>query len=561
MPVAPDGSAEGDQVRRLLGLVFAGSDLVLEVDASGKITFALGAAEGLTGRSDRTLVGTPWTSLVSDLDAEMLDLLLAGLKPGERMGPMRVILAGPDGARGERQEARPSGRQANLSLFRMPELGARVSCALSLGGREAIEVKRAPDGLVEAESFPAAANALIADAERAGVAVRLDLVEMTGLQDSMAALDPEEARRARRRLAAMLRAESYAGVGASEVTKDRFALVRPAAAPGDRLNQRLQAARPPEVEPLVAELALEAGAASSLNAKAVRYALDRFIEEGAAAASQGFSATVGQMVRETTRFQSMLAAGAFQLAYQPVVGLADRSLHHFEALARFDGDGSPGETIRLAEALEMIVDFDLAVARNVAKVLSAGPPDLKVAVNVSAISLMTPRFIAALLEATLAQPRLRPRLLIEITETSRLDNLAMADRVIDELRSAGHVVCLDDFGSGAASLDYMRQLTVDFVKIDGRFLQTLTANSREALLLKHIAALCRDIKVATIAEMIETEEAAQLAQSLGVGLGQGWAFGKPTPEPRWGPSSSPPPSSPPSSSPLRRRLGAVDQWG
>jgi EAL domain-containing protein (putative c-di-GMP-specific phosphodiesterase class I) len=543
-PEPPDRALGGEQVHRLLGLVFAAADLVLEVDGDGRIAFALGAAEGLAGRSDEALAGMDWTALVHDADRELLRSLMESLGPGERVGPLRVRLAHGG------QDHRPP-RQANLSLFRMPERASRLSCALSLGGRDGIEIKRAPDGLVEAQSFPAAAAALVADAQRAGVPVRLDLVEMAGLSANLGRLEPDAAAAARGRLAAVLRAESYAGVGASEMALDRFALVRPAASPPDRLADRLAELAGPEIEPAVAELALDPGAAPALNARAVRFALDRFIAEGPAAAAAGFSATVGRLVSETTRFQSMLAAGTFSLAYQPVLNLADRSLHHFEALARFDGDSSPAETIRLAEALEMILDFDLAVARSVAKVVAKGPGELKVAMNVSAVSLLSPRFVGRLLEITAAEPLVRRRLLLEVTETSRLDDLAAADRIIAELRRAGYVLCIDDFGAGAASLDYLRQLTVDFVKIDGRFIQALTAGSREALVLRHIADLCRDLKVSTIAEMVETEEAALLARSLGVALGQGWAFGRPSAEPRW---------EPPGRLKSQRRLGAADQW-
>jgi EAL domain-containing protein (putative c-di-GMP-specific phosphodiesterase class I) len=252
----------------------------------------------------------------------------------------------------------------------------------------------------------------------------------------------------------------------------------------------------------------------------------------------------------------MLASGAFHLAYQPVVDLKRNALHHFEALARFDLEASPADTIRLAEELDLILDFDLAVARTVARLLAKSPSEVKIAANVSGQSLMQPRFVEALTEATAFQPGLRSRLLLEVTETQAITDLPQANRILAELRRLGHVVCLDDFGAGAASLDYLLHLEVDIVKVDGRFIQSLDGSPRAVLLLKHVAALCRELKVLTIAEMIETPEVARLTCELGIDFGQGWHFSKPLPEPKWRPESPPPP--PPLAA---RRRGAVEQWG
>jgi EAL domain-containing protein (putative c-di-GMP-specific phosphodiesterase class I) len=113
-------------------------------------------------------------------------------------------------------------------------------------------------------------------------------------------------------------------------------------------------------------------------------------------------------------------------------------------------------------------------------------------------------------------------------------------------------VCLDDFGAGHASLDYLRRLEVDFIKFDGRYIRTLTAGSRDEVILKHMVGLCRELGIETIAEMIETQETAKLAEGIGLGLGQGWFFAKPGVE-----LAYPPPSA---ALPVRRK-GEVVSWG
>ena len=143
-------------------------------------------------------------------------------------------------------------------------------------------------------------------------------------------------------------------------------------------------------------------------------------------------------------------------------------------------------------------------------------------------------------------------MLLEITETRLIDDLDRANQLIGKLRAAGHVVCLDDFGAGAASLDYLRKLDVDFVKIDGRYIQTMEAGSKDATIVKHVVQMCAELGMQTIAEMIETQETADLVKSLGVNLGQGWVYAKALPTPVWEPSSS---------SSTRRRSGSREEWG
>lgn len=534
-----------DQILRFLGLAFAGSDLVFEVELDGTVRFALGAAERLTGRKDSGLLGVNWSELFTDDDGDFLNALLQGLTAGDRRGPIRVVL----------RNASPGlpARHATLSVFRLPQMSQRISCALSLGGPMSMDANpRGASGLVEPDTFADGFSALMEEAERAGLPVRLDLVELAGLDRALSGLDPETAASKRKQIAAILRSESFAGYGASEVTTDRFALVRPASASDAGLTDRLRDGA--GVEPVIANLPMTGSA--SQNARTMRYALDRYIEDGPAAVAEGFQAMVARTVRDSSRFKSIVETGRFALAYQPVVDMQDSSLHHFEALARFDPNTSPAESIRLAEELDMIADFDLAVVRAVVKVLRDSPADVKIAANVSARSISAPSFVTELAAVSAGIGDLRSRLLIEITESHQIQDFEQVNGALAALRQLGHSICLDDFGAGAASLDYLRQLDVDYVKIDGRYVQGLVAGGRDAMILKHIVALCRDMEIATIAEMIETREASDICRDLGVTMGQGYLFAKPLPKPRWAP---PPPAKVAS---LRgRRNGKYDEWG
>jgi EAL domain-containing protein (putative c-di-GMP-specific phosphodiesterase class I) len=524
--------------RRLLGAAFAACDLIFEVDGEGMITFALGSTQGLAVAADGALEGQCWRNLFGVDEQPLLAALLRGVGPAERKGPLAVSLApeSPD----------VPGRVAALSVFRLPDRpGAPLSCALTFHGLSGWD--SAGDRLLSKEDFGDTTRRLMREAEDAGLSLRIDLVQVDGLQ---AAADGG-GETLRRRVTATLRANAYNGEGATEVAPDRFAVLRPNTASASDLDQQLRDVAGDVVKPVVASLDLDGGSVDE-NIRALRYALDQYIESGAQEASVNFSAVVEKTARETAKLKSALASRAWSLVYQPVITLKGRKLHHFEALARFEPDASPAPSICLAEELGIIADLDLAVAKKVVEVLAGRKPPVEIAVNLSAASLMQPAFQNALAALTQHDSQLRPRMLLELTETHCLTDLEAADRAIQRLRCLGHPVCLDDFGAGAASLDYLRRLQVDFVKFDGRYIRTLTGGSRDEVILKHMVDLCRELRIQTIAEMIESPDTAKVAEGIGVGLGQGWCFARPGPELVY---------PPPAASQTARRKGEVVGWG
>ena len=532
-----------DQKLKILGLAFAGSDLAFEVGPSGLIQLALGAVEQVAGMSHAAILSAPWSELVCEEDRDLLASLLT-LTPGERRGPLRI---------GLKHQARDRGpRFASLSVLRLPGNGDGLSCAIRLGTPASDGVVRNAQGLLDRNDFDQSTAAILEDAKRAGQPVRVALVELQGLTTALSSLTAEAALASRRRVAAALRLESHSGLGACEIAEDRFAFLQGSADSSAKVSQRLLSAGIDGVTPVATEVAIDPNQVGQ-GLKTVKYALGRYIETGAAETAAGFEAMLSRTTRETARFKSTLAAGAFTIVYQPIIDLSRDVPHHFEALARFNGANGPADTIQLAEEMGLIVDFDLAIAKAVAKVLGQGGPSLKIAINLSAISLMTDRYVDALLALTRSDGRLRQRMLLEVTETQKLHDLPHANQVLAALRKQGHLVCLDDFGAGAATLDYLSHLEVDFLKIDGRYIQGLEKRPRDTLVVKHLSALCKEMGVLPIAEMVETELVAKTIGELGVPLAQGWLYGKPTAKPIWAPPSASPVSA--------RRMGAVKQWG
>jgi EAL domain-containing protein (putative c-di-GMP-specific phosphodiesterase class I) len=140
--------------------------------------------------------------------------------------------------------------------------------------------------------------------------------------------------------------------------------------------------------------------------------------------------------------------------------------------------------------------------------------------------------VRELLRSTASNTKDRRRLLIEVTESSALGNLESANVLLQMLRGAGFKVCIDDFGAGSASLDYVRSLAIDAVKIDGKYVRDIVSDRRAQTLVRHIVELCASLNLETIAERVETAETAAMLRRLGVDFGQGYHYGRPEAEPR-----------------------------
>ncbi|MDB5477243.1 MAG: sensory box protein [Phenylobacterium sp.] len=504
---------------RLLGFAFASADLLLEIAPTGAIAFAVGAGEALSGSAELSLVGRAWRDFVATPDCDMIEALFDGLEPGRRSGPVLVRLAAhKDGV----------PRAATFSAFRLAENGGNVSCALSRA-----YVDSAPDAgrLHDRQAFESLAATLLETARSTGADLELALVELAGLTAARAKASPEDRGKLEARLSGVLRAQAHGGQAATELGDDRFALVRSRGEAAEVLVRRIARllADGLEVAPAADLIPLTGEKDPKRAIRALRYSLDSFLREGvggAAAAnlSEALSKAMERTLMEVGALGEAIRERKFRLVYQPVVRLKDGALHHYETLVRFDEDESPFPQIRMAEELDLIESLDLAVLEQAVRTL-AGDAGLKLAVNVSGRTIMSPAYINAACQMVQTHPAIRGRLLFELTESAAIEDLAQADRHLQALRGEGCQVCLDDFGAGAASLAYLQQLRLDIVKIDGRYIRDLQAGGREATFVKHVVKMCAEMGVRTLAEMVETEEAEIAIRKAGVDLAQGWRYG------------------------------------
>ena len=158
-------------------------------------------------------------------------------------------------------------------------------------------------------------------------------------------------------------------------------------------------------------------------------------------------------------------------------------------------------------------------------------PGLQLAVNVSGRTIMSHDYVLHAAGLIARAPSVRGRLMLELTESAAIEDLTKADRHLQILRKQGCQVALDDFGAGATSLAYLQQLNLDVLKIDGRYIRDLQHGGRDAAFVRYLVNLCRELKIETIAEMVETTGAELAARQAGVDMAQGWLYGAATYDP------------------------------
>ena len=223
-------------------------------------------------------------------------------------------------------------------------------------------------------------------------------------------------------------------------------------------------------------------------------------------------------------------------AFQPVVCAATGRTDYFECLLRMRDEErglvTCGEFVEAIERVGLIGVIDRYVVRKVADELAAHP-DVKLGLNVSGLTACDRDWLRGVIALLRRRPDLASRLVVEITETAALDNLAESVRFVEALRGIGCRVALDDFGAGHTSLRHLQVLAVDTIKIDGSFVRSLPSSHESRIFLRHLVGLTRGFGLRTVGECVETAEEAALLRAEGIGYLQGFHCGRPTLERGW----------------------------
>lgn len=230
----------------------------------------------------------------------------------------------------------------------------------------------------------------------------------------------------------------------------------------------------------------------------------------------------------------------FKLYYQPIEPLDPANTHpKLEILIRMLGkDGSeipPSEFIPIAERYSIIPAIDRWVIDKSIEMYARLQKEGNIlaksifCINLSGASLADESIIEHIIEIT-EKFQVAPQCLcFEITESSAIFNLASASRFIRTLKEKGFTFALDDFGSGFSSFNYLKNLPIDYVKIDGCFIRNIDNDPVDYVMVQAITSMCKILGLRTIGEFAETEGIIEKLREIGVDYAQGYGISKPLP--------------------------------
>ena len=266
----------------------------------------------------------------------------------------------------------------------------------------------------------------------------------------------------------------------------------------------------------------------------------RTVKYGDDSAYAFYTESMLESMREEKRIenemQNALDMHEFCVFYQPKVSLdGNVNLTGAEALVRWIKDGnviSPGKFIPLFERNRFIVKLDFYIMDQVCikiKQWQKYYKDLLISVNMSRVHLKDPQFAEKLYSICASHNVSPSNIEIEITESAAYESLETLVNVFRELKEYGFNISIDDFGSGYSSLNMLKDLPADVLKIDRAFLAETDSNKRANDILGHVIRMASSLGMHTICEGIETDEQAKLLGGLGCEMAQGFYFAKPMP--------------------------------
>ena len=520
---------------RFVALAFCWADFLLEVDMNEGIVFAGGPWQAITGLSTDQMRGKKLEDIVLDEDMSLMRSLLGVARRQGRIEDVDIRFKGQ----------RSAGLPFAFAGYFLEDLGSHYFLALRVSRTQKAGLshgghKDTGSNLYDADSFADVLGGKLKGGKDEDN--QLTLINMPGMTELKQRLDPEQAAELDKVLGTYLRANSVDGDSAAALEEGKFGLVHADDLDVSSLEDQL-AGVAKDFDPTkkglsveAATMAVDAGNISEEDmANGLLYAINRFKEEGGSGSfnmqelSSNLSTLVNEAAAKVTQFKATVANREFKLVYHPIVDVMTGEIHHYEALTRFQEGVSPFEMITMAEETGLIPEFDFAVVEKGLEFLNTFPRNnpTSIAVNISGQSVASDWYVEKLHNLMAENKWAEGRMVFEITESAKMEDLERANKFIQRLRKSGFPVCLDDFGAGAASFGYLMRLEVDVVKLDGPVVKDAQKARRGKALLESMATLCKNLGIETVAEMIDDQHGLDFVRKCGINYAQGYLFGKP----------------------------------
>lgn len=536
---------KADEKERFVALAFCRADILFELDDDHGVVFAAGATPPLLGVQPGKLIGRNFFDLICEDDR---DLIKAMFSAAASQGRIDDVTGRLDGVKGQMPLIAISG-------YRVPDFDNHFFLALKVSPVRECDLRiedmnrDLATGLMDGDSFGEMAAQKVLAYQRSGGDAQMTMLKVDNLKQLMDKLGVSDRQKLMGRIGSILKENALGKSLAAAIDEENYTLIHTSDVDPSVVGEQIEdAARDAHKDGDMVQgrtHTLDAdGAGMNENqvAKALAYCMQKFCANDGTMKDDSLSDSLDAIMVDTVESVNYVRAAAasmeFDLNYMPICDLRLGRVHHFEALTRFregnPGGPSPYHLISLAEEVGIIHDFDLAVAKKTISDFNnftSKEVMLPVAINVSGHSIENAYFVTALHQMLDANPHMAGRLMFEITESAKIENLGLVNDVVHGLRSKDYKVCLDDFGAGAASFDYLNSLDVDIVKFDGPVVRRAFESAKGRDLLSSMAKMCGKLGVESVAEMVEEKKMGDVLFKLGIDFGQGWAYGKPTADP------------------------------
>ncbi|MEM6681108.1 MAG: EAL domain-containing protein [Pseudomonadota bacterium] len=502
---------------RFLAFAFGAGDVLLELDSALRIVSLDGAQALIDPSGHAELIGQDFRTLLdSDAQVDFSPVIALSKRDSFRFGPLSI----PIGA--------STKSKRRFCVFANKVLGNnRIFLTISLESRLISPSAGLVDATkpTEAKEFFDRIETLLEDGAEELSDLQMTIVEADASKAGQTATDA---------ILRSLSKYSAGGTPASEIRPGQFAVLHS------------NDAQAPDTQTIVSDVenstgisvngvTLDPAHSGAPNPALFLHTLRAIVDSGDGLTLEEIGAsyqeTLGDNIKRAEKFKQVLRSDGFTLAFQPIVSLADRSIHHYEALTRFKSDtgfDNAFETIKFAEQTGVIAEFDTQVIDRVFRELQkahASNQKLHLAANVSGNSLNNLDFLQQLLRTLSDNSVYSDAFQLEITESFQINDLEGLAEVISDIQSLGYSVCLDDFGAGASGFQYLRTLPVNCVKIDGPYIRDAMEDTRARAFLRAMIGLCRELGIETVAEWIENEDQHECLQDMGADFGQGFLYG------------------------------------
>ena len=244
-----------------------------------------------------------------------------------------------------------------------------------------------------------------------------------------------------------------------------------------------------------------------------------------------------EALKWVSKIDAALDNESLDLRYQPIVSIKDdtQTVHHAEILLNvLDDEGhpiSPADFVLAAEHFRRMAAVDRWVVERAFLWMTEHQDELErlggVAINLSGSSLNEEGFVDFILELAANTGVPMQKVCFEITETAGIANLSNASEFILSVKKTGCMFALDDFGSGLSSYAYLKNLPVDFLKIDGMFIKNMDTNPYDFAVVKSITEIGHFMGKEIIAEFVENDKILKMLREVGVDYAQGYAIARP----------------------------------